>query len=709
MTLTKKQKFNNDLIKDCLTTFVFLLCSVLLEIIVFSRIHLGSPEYIGFNIVFYISVIMFAFAFPLVVKIILYSAVLIVQFAIGFVNTSYYYSNGNLFDLETTLQAQNGVQVATTDVFDMPVMFLMLALLIVAIVSFVLIATLIKTKKEDKIKHNILWLVVIVLMSAIVGNSGNGLLYIGLNSGDYIIDDWSGIALSESITMDDIKRSAENLTSEKYLYNNLQNKYMALKKFGTFGYYWQNLMHIFDGEKLDEEREVADTLRYLNSGGLATIKMGTSGGNNCVTILLETGSWWGIDPYMTPNLYALCVDSSIATINDPTMQYVADNTLKLENYYSRNSTNVSEQEVLVGNFPITNSSYYRQYIEQAKQLKFDFSFANKLKGESQDIVTTYLHPSTVNVYARDYSMPRFGFDNVYFIEDMEAFNSYTPYAFYNLALDSEFFESEMDRILPNSTRFYSHISTITTHGTYLHLDARHNERIKPYREKLVQNYDKVMQYYKTAMPTLNFPEKEQGDFYTEFLNYKSAYMDLDKAIGEFFTALSNRGMLDNTTVCLFSDHYCYYNDLAFKIFGYDTCVHSDLYRVPAFIFDSKLSKHVTANYSDLTKLHVTALTLPDSLLPTLMDILDMEYNPNYYTGMSIWDENTAHNVQISMLGGGISDKFFAWDYINIDNKGEYKGSNYEQDAKQFVHDMLYKYTKSRLLNNLYLFNEKIFK
>lgn len=711
-----KTNVDNRILKDSLITFCFLLSSILVEIFTFNRLGLGgTPDYILFDVVFWVGIVLFFSVLPTIVKIIGFTIILIIQFLISGVNTSYFYVNGNLFDLETTFQAKNGIHVATPDVFDIKMIVVMAIVLVLTLTAFILIDKFIKVDKNaPKPKTNVLMLTCIMIFSMVFSSAGNSLVYNNLKIQKYNFNVWNGINLDNAITQEDISDTAETLASEKKLYDNLYNKLSSLKKFGTFGFYvknFKNLLNKSDNEVLADET-IQKTIDYINRGKMATIKTGVSKGNNVITVLLETGSWWGIDPYLTPNLYALSHDSTKATIGSDTMRYVADNTLKLENFYSRNSTNVSEQHMLVGSFPMSNKPYYKLYSEQARNMNFDFSFANMLKSETKDVITSYLHPSTVNMYSREYTMKSFGFDNVSFIEDMEAFNSYAPYKFYNFVLDSEFFETQMDKVIPSTTqRFYTHVSTITTHGSYLNKDENHDERLKPYKTELLANYDKVMAYYKEAMPKFHFPAQDGSDFFTEFVNYKSAYMDLDKAIGELFETLKTKGLLENTTVCLFADHYCYYNDLALQVYGYEhgDIAHPDLYHIPAFIFDTKLANSLTNNHADNTKLYDYSFSTPASLLPTMFDILNINYNSSYYLGVSLWDDNNAHNAQISSLSGVFNMDFFSYDIFEIENPEEYTDMDYLGRRYQFFCDVLYQYAKINYLDNMYTYNESIFK
>ena len=185
---------------------------------------------------------------------------------------------------------------------------------------------------------------------------------------------------------------------------------------------------------------------------------------------------------------------------------------------------------------------------------------------------------------------------------------------------------------------------------------------------------------------------------------ESAIYDVDSK------TLKQKNLLENTTICMFSDHYAYYNDISLQIYGYkhSDFVHPELYNIPAFIFDTKLANKLTSNHTNNQKLYDTSFALPESLLPTLLDVLNINYNPSYYLGVSIWDENNNHNVQISYLGGVLNENFFSWDVFTIENPYDYTELDYLGKRYQFFCDSIYKYTKAKFLDNMYTYNEKIF-
>ena len=93
----------------------------------------------------------------------------------------------------------------------------------------------------------------------------------------------------------------------------------------------------------------------------------------------------------------------------------------------------------------------------------------------------------------------------------------------------------------------------------------------------------------------------------------------------------------------------------------------------------------------------------------MFDILNINYNSSYYLGVSLWDDNNAHNAQISSLSGVFNMDFFSYDIFEIENPEEYTDMDYLGRRYQFFCDVLYQYAKINYLDNMYTYNESIFK
>ena len=228
---------SKSLRKDLYIILLFLLSSVILEVVTFSFLGFGfSPKYIGFNIAFWVFFSMFILIFPNILKIIFCIIILLLQTIIGGVNASLYYFNGDIFYLETIKQAKAGIHVATSDVFDIKCIVVLAIILIIAVIGFILIERLIKGDKKEEMNRKVLPLLLVMAFSCPAGLGVVDISKACLRTDVIDLTNWQG-QKSNEISMKDIESSMEEIYNEQYLYNNLNLRLTALKTFGTFGFY----------------------------------------------------------------------------------------------------------------------------------------------------------------------------------------------------------------------------------------------------------------------------------------------------------------------------------------------------------------------------------------------------------------------------------------------------------------------------------------
>ena len=88
----------------------------------------------------------------------------------------------------------------------------------------------------------------------------------------------------------------------------------------------------------------------------------------------------------------------------------------------------------------------------------------------------------------------------------------------------------------------------------------------------------------------------------ELRNYVAAVMDFDEAIGIMMSDLETKGLLDNTTILMYSDHNTYMSNLTYDIKDigiteYDNSNYIELYRLPFMLYDSNFNHQIVNNSS----------------------------------------------------------------------------------------------------------------
>ncbi len=335
-------------------------------------------------------------------------------------------------------------------------------------------------------------------------------------------------------------------------------------------------------------------------------------------------------------------------------------SIALTNFYSREKTDISENFCLIGSYP---TGSYINYDFPNNEIST--SFANVLKTLTDgNIKTTAFHNGTYTYYNRNHELLSVGFDKFYAGEQMYEWG-YTDYkSDGERNLDSEMIDICADKMFPTDERFYTHITTITMHGQYSH---RKN------LEKLGY-YDELQAYGLVPEPVKS--DTEINGFNT-FYYYAACVKDFDVALGKVTNELEERGLRDNTVLLLFGDHNTYYSGLSNyvkDIYEPSDDNYTNLFRVPCMIqypdmenvfnfvetnlADDLNKKYIINEYTNskgetVKNLQVKKFACTADMLPTLFDLIGINFYSNLYFGNSIFSEtesmlySRAYNVFIT--------------------------------------------------------------
>lgn len=362
---------------------------------------------------------------------------------------------------------------------------------------------------------------------------------------------------------------------------------------------------------------------------------GVSKGNNLIMVLVESWEWfsWFAGDHNEytesqlknafPNLYAFYEDS-----------------VRLNNFYSREKTDTAEILSLLGTNPTDKYVHYDLALNS-----YPWSLPNLLRKDMADNnqqskwIKSY-HQNDGMFYNRELSHESFGFDNgIFDIKDMQKppFNLNNDLAGGNICkgertLDSRTWKALLDNneLVPDSLseneRFFSYAITFSMHGYYAERNNLHG--YDEFGEKTGEDYYEVLKANNLYQNPKNTKERYMQ-------TYAASTMDFDRALGMLMTKLKETGLDKNTTVVLFADHNAYYNNLSYYGKGIDAMYDAELYRVPCLIYDQKLSNAMQANKEGQ---EVNKFTTTADLIPTICDIFDMPAWENLYFGNSIFTE-----------------------------------------------------------------------
>jgi len=124
----------------------------------------------------------------------------------------------------------------------------------------------------------------------------------------------------------------------------------------------------------------------------------------------------------------------------------------------------------------------------------------------------------------------------------------------------------------------------------------------------------------------------------EEMIYRTLAHDTDEAIGTLIDKLEKKGILDNTVLVLVSDHYVYgYSDGDYVALKKNVLNDQKELQNTPFIIWSK----------DMEPKKIDKILDTADILPTVLNMLGIAYNPNKYMGIDIFSDNADDFVWFS--------------------------------------------------------------
>ena len=437
-------------------------------------------------------------------------------------------------------------------------------------------------------------------------------------------------------------------------------------------------------EELTPEQELE---AYLESAEMSASSpySGLLKGQNIITIMVESGEWYGIDPNLTPTLYAMMTQG-----------------YQNQSFYAEDKTDKSEAIAILGSYPEGVSFTNADYTANKTLLNNTLSFSLPSVLSANGYTTTYLHSNWGSFYGREETHGVYGFDHVYMLEDMNLPSSQNRNKdFYEFELDSELFGKNLDKIAPtNGKPFYSFVTTLVTHGHYeeLFVPGDYASYLTPEQmaERAGKYLVKGLEPYYLQITQTNFKQKfraelmvnglltEEGkvttgkdaDIYTRYLRYKryqAGMADLDRGVALLLEHLKKNNLLENTTILFYGDHSAYYNDQHYYMKGIPKgqAENPQTYRIlfgmyagksPLNIPETGFTHAGDASFPLTRKTETARFTTTYDILPTVLDLLGYTFSRGLYMGSSMF----SHAQDITFLsrkgeGCMFNDKYYSLD------------------------------------------------
>lgn len=307
-------------------------------------------------------------------------------------------------------------------------------------------------------------------------------------------------------------------------------------------------------------------------------------GKNLIVILMESTNEIFINEKEYPTLYKL---------------YTEGFSFR-NNYSPRNncSTGNNEMTSMTSLFTINNTCTANTYKKNVYPEAIFNIFNNKgyTTSSYHDYAEYYyarrtIHPNMGSMTYRNVTELKIPWSSVYeeWPSDTELVEKATPYFI-------------------NEEHFMAYLTTVTPHQPYTVSSEMGNKHLE---------------------------EFSGYDYSINTKRYMSKLKELDAALKLLLEKLEAAGKLDDTVIAIFADHYPY--GLTTKqinqVLPYDVTVNNEVDRTPMVIYNSATPGKAITKYTSII-----------DLLPTLLNMFNMDYDPRLYLGTDIFSNNHGRTV-----------------------------------------------------------------
>ena len=268
------------------------------------------------------------------------------------------------------------------------------------------------------------------------------------------------------------------------------------------------------------------------------------------------------------------------------------------NYSPRNScsTGNNEMSAMTSLYSIYNTCTANEYKENT-YFEAIFNLFN-----DQGYKTFSAHNYTEHYYYRTEIHTNMGSGIYYGVEDLGI--SYSN-QYKNWSSDEDFMIEVLEILDKDYSdgKFMTWLTTVSSHQPYYYSS---------------KEGDKYLDLYKDL------------DIKKDLKRYKSKLKILDNALGILLDGLKEKGILEDTVIVMFGDHYPYglSTSTINSVLDYDTTVDYEAERVPFVIYNSETTSQTFDEYTSYI-----------NILPTIANLFDLNYDPRLYMGTDLLSED----------------------------------------------------------------------
>ena len=395
------------------------------------------------------------------------------------------------------------------------------------------------------------------------------------------------------------------------IYNSFNDNNKSLKVSGLYEYSFRNFYITF---LKTEKEENSEDIEFLNAAFVDAQKnknkyTGIFKDKNIIFIQFE-----GLDNWLV-------------TENDtPTIYKMMNNSFNFNNHYSyyNGGGSTFNSEFAVNTGFITPLSYTQNAYTFNKNT-FPYSMAKIFK--ELNYTVNAFHMNSGEYYSRKANYKNWGYDNYYGLIDMFDYkdDSYT--------LDRELILNEKfnELLFPEDTSFVDYIITYSGHLPFtnskgvckLLYDLDHTPVTTDNDTEIVESDSKE---------TKDANSKEtvviEREPMTEEECIRRQAKETDYMMELLLQNLEEKNLLDNTVIVAFSDHYLYTVEDKTILDKYKETSNNLINKTPFFIWSN-----------DTKKNNINKVTSQLNILPTVLNLWGVDYNPNNYIGRDALDNN----------------------------------------------------------------------
>lgn len=409
----------------------------------------------------------------------------------------------------------------------------------------------------------------------------------------------------------------ENYNS-KNIYNNFTNPNASMLICGYYEYTFRAVYkYIYNLLTFDRTQFKNNVDKYNLIYGIEKSDNEYTGilkDKNVIYIMMESIDSWIIDEETMPTLYKL-KNEGINFSN------------RYSPFFNGGQTINSEFSLNTGLYAISD----KDTIYDIDDVDYNYSIANILKKNGYSVNS--FHANSGSFYNRNTFHKDLGYERHYSALDLQKANLLDDDK--NYYLDSNFLGDDyLFNLMTKGDKFFSFFTTYSAHLEYVESNKVYKDAKRIKRNKKWSDEEYI---------------------------YRVLAHDTDLAIKKLINKLDSAGKLDDTVLVLVADHYVYgYSDTEYVALKKDVINDNKELQNTPFIIWSK----------DMESMEVDSILDTADILPTMLNLLGIDYNPNMYMGTDVFSNNNDHFVWFHD-GTYIKDK-----YATLSNEAILTKTNY---------------------------------